>query len=183
MNRLMIILLLHFSRSGLDRSPTVILIPLVSAYLLLRPCLGQRAPDALRLYANADKTSLLWFSPAQFNPPRFALGAIGERASDANRLARLFLRFAFKRRQRCPKRAHSHPVSLWNVTEGGRGIWHACKGIGSETHVCLLFMLSILSHLVCNHIWNVMHENRYMVFYVTSGLMGSQKTIYGAPIW
>jgi len=35
MNRLMIILLLHFSRSGLDRSPTVILIPLVSAYLLL----------------------------------------------------------------------------------------------------------------------------------------------------
>ena len=47
---------------------------------------------------------------------------------------------------------HSHPVSLWNVTEGGRGIWHACKGIESETHVCLLFMLSILSHLVCNHI-------------------------------
>ena len=85
----------------------------------LRPCLGQRAPDVLRLYANADKMSLLWFSPAQFNPPRFALGAIGERASDANRLARLFLRFAFKRRQRCPKRAQSpiYPSELTTESE------------------------------------------------------------------
>ena len=74
---------------------------------LLRPCLGPRAPAARRLNANAARSSLLRFSSAQFKDMRFALQALGERASDARRSAGFFPLIAFKRRHRCPKHGPS----------------------------------------------------------------------------
>jgi len=70
---------------------------------LLRPCLGPRALAARRLNANAARSSLIRFSSAQFKDLRFALQALGERASDARRSAGFFPLIAFKRRHRCPK--------------------------------------------------------------------------------